>query len=181
MIILITLVVAVVLAFFLWFIFRKVSVTGRQKKILFTVATIFSVAAFLLLNKTIHEFYDFVDLLNWDSVPGEIVSAEVVGIKTREPEIGYKYMVEGQTYEGKSNLGTPLFASAKSQDMTARKIVSQFKTGDSLRVYYNPQDAAVSLLKITPHWNTYMQYGFGVILLTLALLLFLLPFINKRA
>jgi hypothetical protein len=104
-------------------------------------------------------------------VQGKVISFEIVGIKTREPEIIYSFNVKDSVYTGRTNLHTPLFGSRKYQEQTARTISGNYQPGDSVMVYYNPENPKESALKISPVWSTYMQLTFGVFIISIILAL----------
>ena len=117
------------------------------------------------------EFNHYQDRKAWKKVEGKVVSFEIVGIKTREPEISYKFSVKDSLYTGRTNLHTPLFGSRKYQEQTARTISGNYQVGEKVMIYYNPENPKESVLKISPVWSTYMQLTFGVFIISIMLAL----------
>lgn len=129
------------------------------------------VGGVLDLNNSMNNIKDFLDRREWPVVAGEIVSLQVVGIKTREPAIKYIYKVEDKTYSNTTNLNTPFFGSSKSQQQASQTILSNYAIGDTVIVYFNPQNYSESVLKVTPHFTIFMQYSFGIFLTAILLAL----------
>jgi hypothetical protein len=168
--IILTTVFAILFLMLIEYLFFR-SVTFKRSWLKFYAIPLFLVlvAALFLLDKSIHELEQFGKRAYWQSVNGVIISARVVGEKTRQPEIEYSYIVDPDTFISKNNLGIAMFASNKSQDKTARTIIANYHEGDSIKVYFNPQNPSETVLKKVPDWSVFMQYSFAVVIFSLAL------------
>lgn len=108
---------------------------------------------------------------SWKRIKAKIISTDVFGKRTREPQIYYKYEIGDSTYTNESNLEPSFFGSTSYQDQTARRILGNYKSGDSVSVYYNPDNPSESALKIHPVWSTYIQFTFGIFVTSIILAL----------
>jgi len=169
-----------ILTFLMLLLLRKSLFLSSRKKLLLIPAILVIISGWFLIQKTVDELDDFKTRMNWESVNGEITEAKIVGLKTKEPQIEYSYIVKENIFKGESNLGIAMFGSNKAQDQTARNIVSNFQIGDSIKVYYNPKKENESVLKLTPHWSTFMQFSFALFLISIALTILVLQITNKQ-
>ncbi len=101
---------------------------------------------------------------SWPIVSGEIISSVVSSERDRAPKIQYKYIIQGDTLTGVSNMNLPAFGGKGSRQDAAGKVVKAFPTGTVLQVFYNPDDPKDSYLKISPTWDVFMKLGLGVML-----------------
>jgi len=152
-------------------IFKKNNIVFSNKPFVLSVKLIILLVGVIVTYINLIEFDHYHDKKFWNKVKGEVVSFEIVGIKTREPEIDYSFNVNDSVYTGRTNLHTPLFGSRKYQEQTARTISGNYQVGDSVMVYYNPENPKESALKIAPVWSTYMQLTFGVFIISIILAL----------
>jgi len=128
---------------------------------------LFSSALFMIYNST-EDFSRYQEMKKWTEVSGIVVDGNVVGERAKRPELTYNYQIGEVVYTGLSDLATPSFGGKNYRDQSSRAVVSKFEKGDSILVYYNPADYKQSVLKILPKWSSYLQYGLGVIFLSLA-------------
>lgn len=108
---------------------------------------------------------------SWQMIKAKIISTDVVGQRTKEPQIYYKYQIGDSVYTNVSNLESAFFGSTSYQDQTARRILRNYKSGDSVSVYYNPDNPSESALKIHPVWSTYIRFTFGIFITSIVLAL----------
>jgi len=159
------------LAFIFYILFKRNGLHISNKPLILSVKFVILVAGIVLIYVNLSDFNEYTSRKSWQKVAGEIVSFEIVGIKTKEPEISYKFQANNLIYISKTNLETPLFGSRKYQEQTARTISGNYKVGDSVIVYYNPANPEESHLKITPGWSTYIQFTFGIFIVSIMLAL----------
>lgn len=152
-------------------LFKNNKIVFSNRAPLLAAKLIAFTAGILLIFLNLSEFNAYKIRQSWTKVMGEVVAFEIVGIKTKEPEISYRFMANNSQYLAKTNLQTALFGSRKYQEQTARTISGNYQVGDSVMVYYNPGNPKESRLKITPGWSTYMQHTFGIFLVAIILAL----------
>lgn len=153
------------------FLFSKNKIRVSNRPLVLAVNLLILVAGLVLVYVNINEFNAYLTRETWLTTTGEIISFDIVGVKTREPDIGYQFESKGFTYKDTTNLATPFFGSRNYQEQTARVIEGNYKVGDSVIVYYNPVNPKESALKITPHWSTYMQFTFAIMVISVVLAL----------
>jgi hypothetical protein len=86
----------------------------------------------------------------WPSVPGEIITSEVLaspgseGGTSYSPKIVYRYQLGGQTYESRR------LSVARDwegwPESRIRSTVNQYPVGQKVQVYYNPQNTDDAVL-----------------------------------
>ncbi len=130
-------------------------------------AFLFIAGLFMIFNST-EAFDRFSEMKTWPVVTGVITDSKVVGERAKRPELDYRYTVNGKAYLGNSDLATPSFGGKNYRDQSSRAVISKFNKGDSVKVFYNPDNLEESVLKISPKWSSFMQYGLGIIFLSLA-------------
>ena len=175
-----TLIFIIILSIVFHILFKKNNIVFSNKPLVLSVKLIILLAGMILTYINLIELNHYHDKKNWNKIQGEVISFEIVGIKTREPEISYSFIVNDSVYTGKTNLHTPLFGSRKYQEQTARTISRNYKVGDSVIVYYNPENPKESALKISPVWSTYMRLTFGVFIISIMLALMIPHKPNKE-
>jgi len=176
---LVSIVVIILLTLIFYFLFNKNKISVANNLLMLTVKLIVLSAGLIIVYINTIEFEHYQQRENWPKVMGKVIAFEIVGIKTREPEIHYSFTVHKKVYNGKTNLATPLFGSRKYQEQTARTISGNYQVGDSVIVYYNPDHPEESVLKIHPGWSVYMQLSFGLIIVA-AVLALIIPAKSKE-
>lgn len=89
-----------------------------------------------------------VQTLFWPSADGTVISGEVAvvhstkGASKSKPIIRYSYSVDGQEYESDRYSSTV----ARGSSFWAKEVVDQHPAGSAIKVYYNPENPAKSLL-----------------------------------
>jgi len=169
-----------VLSLVFYFLFKKNRIIISNRLAWLSVKIIIFLAGIIIVYINIMKFNDYLDKKSWPTVKGEIVDFKIVGIKTREPDISYRFLVKGTSFKGHTNLATPFFGSSKSQEQTARVISGNYQVGDSVMVYYDANNPKYSALKIRPLWSTYMQLTFGIFIVSGMLALILIPLNSKE-
>jgi Protein of unknown function (DUF3592) len=161
----------IVLTLPFYVLFRKSGISVKNNLFSISVKLVVLVTGAVIVYLNIIEFDLYLQRKNWPRVSGQVTSFDIVGIKTREPEISYRFSVNEKFYQGKTNLDTPLFGSRKYQEQTARTISGNYQVGDSVMVYYNPGNPAESVLIIHPGWSVYIQLTFGIFIIAMVLAL----------
>ncbi len=105
----------------------------------------------------------------WLSVEGEVVSSEVIGDRAFHPDIRYRYCVSNQEYLGSTDLNTPPFGGKRNRLETAESIVGDFPVGKKIKVYYDPENPSISMLRIGIKYGIYIQLAAGILLLNAGL------------
>jgi hypothetical protein len=126
----------------------------------------------------------------WPSVQGKALSAEVkteshTDTRTHQrrtsfrPAVAYEYQVNGVSYRG-SRVAFADFSNLGSSD--AQRILSQVVQGDSVQVFYNPQDPTETVLlnANVPGTDWKIIGGVALILLVIAYLVWAFV-LHKRA
>ena len=107
--------------------------------------------------------------LKWPTITAVIIESKVIGDRALRPDIIYEYEVNGQTYQGDTNLNTPGFGGRRSRRDTAERIISEYEKGQKVLIYYNPNDPAESYIRPGVQWSDYMKSAVGHILFIFAL------------
>jgi hypothetical protein len=108
--------------------------------------------------------------LSWPTTEAIIIDSKVVGYRAYRPDITYEYTVDGQPYQGQTNLKTPGFGARRSRRDTAQRIIGEYKTETRTTVYYDPDNPAISFIRPGPEWSDYMKFAVGNILFIISLL-----------
>jgi hypothetical protein len=103
----------------------------------------------------------------WPTVEGIITVSEFTtnrdrdnGSTTYGASVAYDYTVNGAQYTG-SNVHFGQYGSGDPG--YARGIVSRYPMGKHVRVYYDPDDAAESVLEPGAGWSSFMVAGIGIL------------------
>ena len=107
---------------------------------------------------------------NWDTTSGTIASSRA-GMDSYssawQPEVTYEYVVQGRKYTGSTIAIGGLGNRGDSQ--SASKALTEYATGKSVRVYYNPSDPADALLLPGVHATTFVDLVMSLAMTTVAL------------
>ncbi|NOG43900.1 MAG: DUF3592 domain-containing protein [Calditrichaeota bacterium] len=133
-----------------------------------------------MIHNSTEDFKRYNEMTKWSTINGVILDGKVVGERAKRPELAYNYHVDGVTYTGYSDLATPSFGGKNYRDQSSRAVVSKYEKGDSIHVFYNPQNPEQSVLKILPKWSSYLQYGLGIIFLVLAFTLLFSGLLERK-
>jgi len=169
----------IVLTALFYILSKKNGISVANNLLTLSVKLIFLITGAVIIYLNILEFDLYQQRKSWPRVTGQVISFDIVGVKTREPEISYRFTVNEKMYQGKTNLATPLFGSRKYQEQTARTISGNYQVGDSVMVYYNPENPGESVLIIHPGWSVYMQLTFGIFIVAIVLAL-IIPVKSKE-
>ncbi len=101
----------------------------------------------------------------WPTVSGTIIHNEVIERRMYIPVIFYKYRVNAINYTGKSTMQVPGFGMKSSRKEVAYKTISDHQTGNSVMVFYNPDNPQDSRLKPGPTWSEFNRFSLGIILI----------------
>ncbi|RMH65858.1 MAG: DUF3592 domain-containing protein [Calditrichaeota bacterium] len=116
-----------------------------------------------------HSLEMFAARKNWQKVTGTVTESRIAGKRAYHPEIKFTYHVQGKTYHNVSDMDAPGFGTKAARRQVAREWVNSLQPGDSISVWFNPDNPAQSELIHHPPWNTYMKYGAGIFFSALAL------------
>lgn len=121
----------------------------------FAIATaVTGIAAFAsgvqILRKTLHA----TSLADWATTKGTILNAEIrteynrrMGQHTYVPFVEYEYRVRGRTYRGTTV--SPVGLQSCSIQSVCQRIVGKYPAGETVPVYYDPDDPEESCLDRT--------------------------------
>ena len=104
-----------------------------------------------------------------------IVKAEIAGDRNYQPEITYRYTVDGEQYTGTSDLQAPGFGGKRKRWDTANGLLEDYQPGDSIYVFYNPVRPSESAFTYLPTWDVYVKFATGVLLFACGFFMALLP------
>ncbi len=105
---------------------------------------------------------------NWPTAQGRMLQARVTEFRTAKNiriarlclDLDYLYMVGDKIYEGhRLNSGWRCFGSQEH----VREILARYPSGKELKVYYNPDNPALSMLEPGLDWTVFFLLGVGVI------------------
>ncbi len=117
----------------------------------------------------------------WPVTKGNIVSADIVGKRAPHPAVKYTYHVGDSLYSGLSDMDAPGFGTKAARLQTAQAIIRALKPGMQINVHYNPDNPQKSVLQAHPKWNVFMQYGLGILFMSLALAFILAAVFQRRS
>jgi hypothetical protein len=164
---------SVIISLFLFALFRRHNLFKTQKSFFLSFFVSVLIGATTLLYFSAHKFDYYSQLKKWPVTSGIVVATKIVGDRAVMPQLYYQYSISGKQFTDSSDLATPAFGNKKFRDQTARNVLKDFNQGDTIRVYYNPENMAESVLKINPSWSSYMRYGLAIILQTISIFLLL--------
>lgn len=134
----------------------------------------------LLVVWAIHSFRFVGQERSWPVTEGQIISAEITGVRAPHPVVKYSYRVGDTAYQGVSDMNAPGFGTKSARRQTARVIVKQIKPGTRVQVHYNPDKPGDSVILVHPKWNNYVQFGVGIIFIALALSFVIAAIFQRR-
>lgn len=125
---------------------------------------------------------DYVRSSNWEQVEAEVITVDVIesenseGSPTYRPLIEYEFRINGQTYLGdRAYFGNNISTGGS---IGARNLTSQYAVGDSILVYFDPNNPADSVITRDASgglWG-FLITGGVILLITLTMLFFLIRF-----
>jgi hypothetical protein len=110
----------------------------------------------------------------WPTTIGTITSSVVGGAVKYYPSINYTYTIDGIAYTS-NRISTMNFNTKKRS--VAEEFLKKYPGGSEVKVYYNKEDPAKSLLEPGINTGNILLVAFGVILLAIPVLL---VFIMKK-
>lgn len=132
----------------------------------------------LLVIWTVDDLRQTRKMENWPIQTGLVVEVAIEEGRTFRPEITYRYVVNNVEFTGTSHLGAPGFGGKRKRYDVASNLIEQFQAGDSVDVYYNPDQPSESTLSPSPSWDLYVKLATGALVFAIALFVAMLP---KRA
>jgi hypothetical protein len=152
----------------------------------FRVPLFLVVISFLLLVFGVGMIYsesiaiiDGLERRSWPVVKGRIVTSEVSGTRAAHPEIHFEYTVDGVTYSGSTDMGTPGFGSRNARKETAGTVVRQYPPESLVLVHYSPNDHAIGVLRPGPEWSDFMRLSAGIIAYAIGLFVLMSKFAQR--
>ena len=112
----------------------------------------------------------------WPTTTGWVLSTKIEQTHTLAgtswyPRVTYAYKVNGRTITAtRLSLGDPVEASNEAE---ARAYLERYAPLSPIQVYYNPDDAADSVLEQRAPAHSFLAIGFGMIICLFGMVLFL--------
>ena len=150
-------------------------------KYFFYSSIIVLILSVLLLLNEAQTRKKFQIIEDWPRTEAEIIKEKVAGHRAVLPEVTYRYIVKGNEYNGKSNLGIPAFGSRNKRTLTARIALKDLPVGSKVIVAYNPENPEISTTEFHLPWNYYTKLSLGGILYASALMILLFRLPAKRS
>jgi hypothetical protein len=110
----------------------------------------------------------------WPSVEGRILRSEVTrstdgdGDDSYSPEVTYRYVVDGQSYESYT---IKFGENAYGNRNTAEAIAARYPDGSRVTVYYDPADPERAVLEPGVSAGSYIVFSIGAIFLVVGLVI----------
>jgi len=130
-------------------------------------ALVFFAAGIAVLIYGIGLIRDVRACAHWPRVEGKVISAEVQVVAreknrtTYAPDVTYRYVVNGQSYESTRYTLVPRNTTSTQQ---VQAMLARFPAGNAATVFYSPTDPANSVLDVTAA-GTEWAYALGGLLL----------------
>ena len=99
------------------------------------------------------ELEDAFESRAWPSTSGLILRNDIVGERASHPNIVYRYIVDRDTFLDSTDLDQPSFGGKRKRREVALKRSAIYIRGDTLSVYYDPQDPVRSTISTSPLWS----------------------------
>lgn len=101
----------------------------------------------------------------WPTVQGVVTEARVAETRDARPIVRFEYSINGAAFRGVTDLHLPGFGGRNNRRDAALEVILPFTRGDSVRVYYDPQNPAHALLKPGPTWDIFAKLGLAGVLI----------------
>lgn len=137
--------------------------------VVFYILVIIGIAGGILTYISLERFGDYETKFAYPHTQGVIESSEIIGDRAFRPLITYRFTVTDSTYTAQTSLAPPMFGGKRKKYDVAHVLTDQYPAGDTVRVYYNPQNPDESYLELHVPWEVYGQLSFGVILFLIGL------------
>lgn len=148
-----------------WGALRKISISGKRKRIsLRALGIVLTLAGTLLAFSQGPEITHSITRNSWPSVPGQVTATTVTGQRASMPQVTYAYSVNDSSYEIQTDLNVPGFGSRGFRRQTASNALIKYPVGGAVTVYYNPEEPSISSLRRGFHWAPLARMSFGGIL-----------------
>ncbi len=135
---------------------------------------VFLFGSFLTFSST-NQLVELLKRSYWRVADATVISSKVVEAGSVRPQVSYSYEAEGQPYVDSSYLQSPGFGNRARQYDVAAKLSRQYEAGRKISIYYDPNDAAHSVIITAPSWDSYVRVGVGLTILMVSLFFGLLP------
>ena len=100
----------------------------------------------------------------WPQGKGLVLLSEVRGGRVYQPLVTYSYNVNGSDFTGQTDLRVPYFGVSSARKEVAYKTIADYSQGNTVKVYYNPENPAESYLKPGPRWSEFTRLSLGIFL-----------------
>ena len=160
------------------FSLRRVSL--QIKPLIVTVFQLLTAVGLILIVHEIKELNQLEVEKQWPSVEGIIISSEVIGERAYRPDITYKFSVNGVSYVQKSFLQMPAFVGRRGKYDAASKLAEMYPAGNTVRVFYNPENPDISRLKTGAPVQVYLRLSLAVFLLSAGVFMILAMFPRSK-
>lgn len=114
-------------------------------------------------------------IASWPVATGYIVEVAIEEGRTYRPECVYRYAVNNVEYTGNSHLGAPGFGGKRKRYDVASSLIEQFKPGDSVDVFYDPEQPSESTLSPAVSWDVYVKLATGALVFMIGFFVAMLP------
>ncbi len=146
---------------------------------------IFIIALFLIMTGG-SLFYGYCPALekafskrSWPITTGQIDSSQVVGERAFRPLLYYHYYINGEKYNGITDLHVPGFGGRMNRLDAAEKLVKLYHPGKAITIHHDPDSPEISLIRTGPSYTDYLATGTGALLFLIGTLIFLMRMIQK--
>lgn len=129
----------------------------------------------LLVIWTTDDIHRSGQIAGWPVTTGYIVEIAIEEGRTFRPECVYRYTIDNEEYTGSSHLGAPGFGGKRKRYDVASNLIEQFQPGDSIDVFYDPDQPSESTLSPSVSWDVYVKLATGALVFTIALFVAMLP------
>ena len=127
-----------------------------------TYCALFSIGATLIFFEG-QSIDRFIEIRNWPTTEGKIISSKVAGERAFHPEIGYEYSIAGKTYTGVTDMEMPGFGSRAYRKSNSEKIIFDYPQGIAMKIHYDPENPSVSKIHTSAHYSVYLLITIGAL------------------
>jgi hypothetical protein len=159
-------------------IWRKL--TFKVTPVALSLGVLIWISGLLLVFWQVRELRDYASMEAWPSVAGQVIRAQVVGVRAFRPNIVYRYQVGDQSFLDSTDLDQPGFGGRNNKRNAAETIIASYPPGREVVVHYDPRQPNDSLLRVSPDWSIFGKIGFGSFLFGLGLYLAARFFLQRR-
>ena len=160
---------SIIVTFVLKTILARLGVSIKIKFPVLMVVTALSIIGVILIFLQTNQLNEVAEIKKWSTTQGTIISSEVVVNRAYRPDGVYEYTVNGRMYSESTDLQMPAFGGRRTKYDAATKLTGMYPAGQTVSVYYNPENPSLSKLKTGVPVEIYLRLSFGVSLLCIGL------------